>query len=607
MKSKTTHSQNARSLATTLAIAFITLSVVILLVNGGFALYTNIRVYQESVAAQQQLVAADASKAVSTFIQEKFNTLETAVNFADPVKASPEERETFIDGLLGSHPSFQQFILLNQQGRSLADTSGIGGAPSQQFVSYREDAFTQTSAGNNYISPVYIDDITSEPLIAIAIPVKNVFGDTQGSLVAEINLKFMWSLVDQLEVGETGYAYVVDNHGNLIAFRDTSRVLAGENAGQISEVKEFIENPGETADITPEVVSYTGLTGTTVLGTYVPLGTPDWAVVIEQPTVEAYASIYRSAAASVGTILFMAILAGIAGTMIARRLAIPLIDLTGIATRIADGEIQLQATAGGAQEIVTLAAAFNKMTSQLRELITSLEQRVTARTKDLEIVAEVGTATATILESERLLQEVVDLTKERFNLYHSHIYLLDEEGKNLMLTAGAGEPGRIMVAEGRSIPLDREQSLVARSARERKGVTVNDVTQASDFLPNPLLPDTRSELAVPMIVGGNVIGVFDIQSEQVGRFTDSDVNIQTTLAAQLATSIQNVRSFERSKKQAEMESMVNMIGQKIQRTTSIEETLQTAIRELGTAIGAPRVKVKLGNTINTGSDNNAHS
>src|SRR6185436_18474703 len=138
----------------------------------------------------------------------------------------------------------------------------------------------------------------------------------------------------------------------------------------------------------------------------------------------------------------------------------------------------------------------------------------------------------------------------------------------LVLSSGAGEVGRQMVAEGRSISLDREQSLVARAARERKGVTVNDVTQAPDFLPNPLLPNTRSELAVPMIVGGNVIGVFDIQSERIGRFTDSDVNIQTTLATQLATSIQNVRTFEQSRKRAELESMINGIGQIIQRTTS---------------------------------------
>jgi len=141
--------------------------------------------------------------------------------------------------------------------------------------------------------------------------------------------------------------------------------------------------------------------------------------------------------------------------------------------------------------------------------------------------------------------------------------------------------------------MDREQSLVARAAREQQGVTANDVTQTPDHLPNPLLPETRSELAVPMIIGDNVIGVFDIQSKQVGRFTETDINIQTTLAAQLATSIQNVRSFERSKKEAELQSLVNLIGSRIQRTTTIEETLQTAIRELGTAIGASRVKAKI--------------
>jgi putative methionine-R-sulfoxide reductase with GAF domain len=271
----------------------------------------------------------------------------------------------------------------------------------------------------------------------------------------------------------------------------------------------------------------------------------------------------------------------------------PLNRLAQTAQEISRGNNTIKIPLEGSQEVLSLAVILDQLVEANRTSIMTLEQRVAARTKDLAIVAEVGTATATILEWKRLLQTVVDLTKERFNLYHSHIYLLDEKAENLVLTAGAGEPGRVMVAEGRSIPLDREQSLVARAAREQKGVTVNDVTQAPDFLSNPLLPDTRSELAVPMIVGGKVIGVFDIQSDQVGRFTESDVNIQTTLAAQLATSVQNVRSFEQSKKQAELESMVNAIGQRIQRTTSIEETLQTAIRELGTALGATRVKANI--------------
>jgi putative methionine-R-sulfoxide reductase with GAF domain len=318
-----------------------------------------------------------------------------------------------------------------------------------------------------------------------------------------------------------------------------------------------------------------------------------WVVVFHQNRAEAYAPVNERIRGTIIVIVVVIFLAVLAAIFLAQVLVRPLTQLTNTAQEIAAGNLNSQAQVTSADEIGKLAGAFNSMTSQLRELIGSLERRVAARTRDLAIVAEVGTATASILESKRLLQEVVDLTKERFHLYHSHIYLLDEKGENLVLTAGAGEPGRVMVAEGRSIPLDRERSLVARAARERRGVTVNDVTQAPDFLPNPLLPDTRSELAVPMIVGGKVIGVFDIQSEQVERFTEADVNIQTTLAAQLATSIQNVRSFEHSKKQAELQSLVNVIGSRIQRTTSIEETLQTAIRELGTAIGASRVSANV--------------
>ena len=292
---------------------------------------------------------------------------------------------------------------------------------------------------------------------------------------------------------------------------------------------------------------------------------------------------------TVVTALLVMVLSIVLALVLSRQITLPVLQLTNTAREIAAGTFDVQAQVSSGDEVGTLAQTFNTMTRRLGEAFEDVRRRAT----ELATVAEVSTATSTILESKRLLQEVVDLTRERFHLYHSHIYLLDENGENLVLTAGAGEPGRFMVAEGRSIPLDREQSLVARAARERKGVTVNDVTTAPDFLPNPLLPDTRSELAVPMIVGGSVIGVFDIQSEHVGRFTESDVNIQTTLAAQLATSIQNVRSFEQSRKQAELESLVNVIGQKIQRTTSIEETLQIAIRELGTAIGASRVKANI--------------
>ena len=155
MNSKTDNPRQTRSLATIFAIAFTTLSVVILLVYGSFALYTNILTYRSSVAIQQQLVALDASKTVSTFIQEKFNTMGTAVDFTNPITATPETRKLFMDGLLGSNPSFQQFVLLNKQGQSLADTSGIAGNLSPQVPPVPRKHYPRQPTGKTISSRLY--------------------------------------------------------------------------------------------------------------------------------------------------------------------------------------------------------------------------------------------------------------------------------------------------------------------------------------------------------------------------------------------------------------------------------------------------------------------
>lgn len=170
------------------------------------------------------------------------------------------------------------------------------------------------------------------------------------------------------------------------------------------------------------------------------------------------------------------------------------------------------------------------------------------RAAEMETVAKVSIAATTLLDTHEMLQTVVDLTKENFDLYHAHVYLLDQSGNTLELAAGAGAIGRRMVAEGRRISIAQAQSLVARAARTRQGVIVNYVQADPGFLPHPLLPHTRSEMAVPMIVGGNVLGVLDMQSDEIDHFTDEDVRIETILAAQVAVALQNARSFERSEK-----------------------------------------------------------
>ncbi|MCD4672559.1 MAG: PAS domain-containing protein [Anaerolineaceae bacterium] len=229
------------------------------------------------------------------------------------------------------------------------------------------------------------------------------------------------------------------------------------------------------------------------------------------------------------------------------------------------------------------------------------ELALAERAKSLATVAEVSTAVATLRDPQEMLQQVVDLTKERFDLYHAHLYLLNETGDTLELVSGAGNVGRQMVTEKRIIPMAAEQSLVARAARSREAVIANDVRSDPDFLAHPLLPETRAELSVPLIAGNTVLGVLDVQADEAWRFTDEDSYVLTTLASQVAVALQNAQHvadreelLKEARSRAEQEALINAISQKIQATTTVENALQVAIRELGNSLGAKQTSIRLG-------------
>lgn len=210
--------------------------------------------------------------------------------------------------------------------------------------------------------------------------------------------------------------------------------------------------------------------------------------------------------------------------------------------------------------LINIDASNNPIVNDEGELVgfLSLHNDITERKKaeallakqanELATVAQVGTAAATILEPEPLLQEVVDLTKSSFDLYHAHIHLLNDNQDTLVLTAGAGEIGQKMVAEGRRIPLAAEGSLVATVARTGQGAIRNYDPPGEGFMPHPLLAETSCEMAVPIALGDDVLGVLDVRADELNYFSEADMQTYTTLAAQIAVALQNARSFARSEK-----------------------------------------------------------
>ncbi len=180
-----------------------------------------------------------------------------------------------------------------------------------------------------------------------------------------------------------------------------------------------------------------------------------------------------------------------------------------------------------------------QLEEQLREYSDHLEQNVVDRTRRLEFIAMLSGHLNSILDLHQLLAELVNKLKQSFGFYHADVYLIEEETGDLVIVEGAGEVGQQLKKQGHR--LSAEQGIVGKVATSNRYFLSNNVAQTDIFFANPLLPDTKSELAVPLHKGEHVMGVLDVQSEQVNFFTVEDVSLMESIADQTAIALDNVR------------------------------------------------------------------
>jgi signal transduction histidine kinase len=187
----------------------------------------------------------------------------------------------------------------------------------------------------------------------------------------------------------------------------------------------------------------------------------------------------------------------------------------------------------------------NTLDEANRELMTiraTLEDQVAARTRNLTFSVGLSQQLVAIQYLDELLCHVVDRVQEEFDLYHTHIYLTDEETGELVMAQGYGEVGKQLKAQ--SHKLAAGAGIVGTVASTGEHFLSNDVNDLLNFIRNPLLPKTKSELAVPLRKGKQILGVLDVQSEQLNRFSATEVSTLQATANQVAAAIDNLRLLE---------------------------------------------------------------
>lgn len=208
--------------------------------------------------------------------------------------------------------------------------------------------------------------------------------------------------------------------------------------------------------------------------------------------------------------------------------------------RFEQGNFRARVNLSGRDEFSQLGRSFNTMAGQLAELVGGLEARVAERTRDLSITAEIGQAVLEAREPRELMQDVVELIRQRFDFYHVQVFLVDEEGKTARLLASTGTVGRELLARRHALPV-ASQSVIGQVTATGAPVIALDTDTSAVHRRNELLPDTRSEMALPMRIGDQVIGALDVQSVASNAFDQDTVAVFQIMADQLAVALENAR------------------------------------------------------------------
>ncbi len=330
--------------------------------------------------------------------------------------------------------------------------------------------------------------------------------------------------------------------------------------------------------------------GVLVLAAYEWIEAWGMGIVAELPQADIFAEVNNLAPFTIALLIGVTALVGLVVPFFTGRAINPLSALSELAERFALGDMSARVSSERDDEIGTLARTFNHMAGELSTLYRSLEQRVEERTRQIRTASEVARDAVAIRDVESLLNETVNLITSRFGFYHAGVFLLDADRQNAILRAASSEGGKRMVARGHELAVGKV-GIVGYVTGTGKPRIALDVGADQVHFANPELPATRSELALPLWSGDEIIGALDVQSTDPNAFEDEDVIVLQTMADQLAVAIQNARLIEELTELSGLNQKVIQVYTQLSQHIGYDSILSEASRLIQTTFGFKRIAI----------------
>jgi signal transduction histidine kinase len=534
----------------------------VLLVSGGISVYFSYQENKSALASLQHEKAIAAASRIEQFIRQ----IEQQLSFAALPQLGAggvELRRIEFLKLLRQVPAVTDVAQLDATGKELLAVSRLGMDVAGSSRDRSQDpAFLGAKQGQIWYGPVYFRKET-EPYMAIAV---RSGGEAGVVTVTDVNLKFIWDVVQRIKIGNRGKAYVLDGTGHLVADPDIGLVLRKTDFSGLAHVKSALAGP-DVSDA-PAMLAR-DLSGAEVLTAFAGIEPLGWKVFVEQPIAEVYATlnatILRTGALMIAGLLISALTA----LWLARGLVRPIRTLQEGAARIGAGELDQDIKVSTGDELEALADQFNTMAARLKDSYAGLERKVEERTAELRETLDYQTATAEILHvissSPTNVQPVFDTIAEQAarlcDANFVFVFTFDGELIHLRSTFGLHPQG--VEAIRRQFPLPPGgHSIAGRTVSEGIVVHVPDVLADPEY---PLkgaaeVAGYRCSLGVPLLCEGQIVGAITVLRPEVGRFSDKQVDLLKTFASQAVIAIQNVRLF-------------NEINEALNQQTAISEIL----------------------------------